>query len=264
MNGSWGRRYDSPRPTKPMPDAALAFTAAEAENRPPMHERFRDQVLLCDADDTLWENNVYFLDALVSFLDAVERNGGLRAVAERTLREVESARTKSHGYGSANFAASLVETWRRMFGPPSDERIRACEALGRRIFEHPIELLPGVLAALQELSGRHVLYVVTKGDRAEQHGKVLRSGLDGLFRGVEILKEKDVESYRELVSRNGLAPDRTWMIGNSPKSDMNPAIAAGLKTIFIPHRTIWEFEKAELTRAPEFSFARFDELTGWF
>ncbi len=244
-----------------MPTVTLAFPAAEAENRPPMHERFRDQILLCDADDTLWENNVYFLDALVEFLDAVERGGGLRATAERTLREVESARTRSHGYGSANFAASLVETWRRMFGTPSEARIRECEALGRRIFDHPIELLPGVAETLQELGSRHALYVVTKGHRAEQQGKIARSGLHGHFRGVEILEEKNVESYRELVLRNGLDAGRTWMIGNSPKSDMNPAIAAGLKTVFIPHRTIWEFEKAELDRAPEFSFARFDELT---
>jgi putative hydrolase of the HAD superfamily len=247
-----------------MPYAALASRPFAAEKYPPMPERLRDQILLCDADDTLWENNVYFLDALVAFLDAIEKEGGVRATAERTLREVEAARTKSHGYGSANFAASLVETWRRLFGPPPPERVRALQSLGRAIFEHPIELLPGVRETLLALRDRHALYVVTKGDPEEQAGKVRRSGLSDFFRGVEILPEKDVERYRELVARLGLEPGRTWMIGNSPKSDMNPALAAGLRTVFIPHRTIWEFEKAELLREPDLACARFDELLSRF
>ncbi|HYC79050.1 MAG TPA: HAD family hydrolase [Planctomycetota bacterium] len=229
-----------------------------------MPDRRTGQTLLCDADDTLWENNVYFLDALVAFLDRVEAAGALRATAERTLRQVEAERTRSHGYGSLNFAGSLVETWRRLFGPPSPEIVAALQALGRGIYEHPIETLPGVPETLAELSRRHRLLVVTKGDPAEQASKIERSGLAAFFEGSEILREKDPESYREFMQRRGLDPSTTWMIGNSPRSDMNPATVAGLRTIFIPHRTIWEFEKAELIRPPDFRFERFADLVVHF
>lgn len=242
----------------------LAEPARSAHNDAPMTARFADQILLCDADDTLWENNVYFLDALVAFLDRVETAGGVRAAAEKELRKVEAERTKAHGYGSANFALSLVETWRRMFGPPSDALRADLLALGRGIFEHPIELLPGVRETLLALRDRHALYVVTKGDDAEQRSKVERSGIADFFRGVDVLREKDVESYREIASRRGLDPARTWMIGNSPKSDMNPAILAGFRAVFVPHRTIWEFEKAELVRPPDLTLARFDGLLASF
>jgi putative hydrolase of the HAD superfamily len=242
----------------------LAGGALLSHNPRPMTERHVDQALLCDADDTLWENNVYFLDALVAFLDLVEAKGGLRHAAEKTLRETEAARTKSHGYGSRNFAGSLVETWRKLFGTPQADLVARLEALGEGIFTHPIEVLPGVREALVELAGRHRLFVVTKGDVAEQRSKIERSGLAALFLGADILSEKDVEGYREIVRARGLDPASTWMIGNSPKSDMNPAMLAGLRTIFVPHRTIWEFEKAELVRAPDYSFTRFDELLANF
>jgi putative hydrolase of the HAD superfamily len=229
-----------------------------------MSARLASQVLLCDADDTLWENNVYFLEALVAFLDLVESKGGVRLWAEKTLRDVEAVRTKSHGYGSRNFAGSLVETWRRLFGPPADALVRRIEALGEGIFTHPIEVLPGVRETLTELKDRHALYVVTKGDDVEQRSKIARSGLADLFLGADVLREKDVEGYRDVAVRRGLEPARTWMIGNSPKSDMNPASLAGFRTVFVPHRTIWEFEKAELVRPPDFTFGKFEELLEHF
>jgi putative hydrolase of the HAD superfamily len=246
--------------TRPSAPPRLARAPAPPHNARPMTPRLVDQALLCDADDTLWENNVYFLDALVAFLDLAEAAGAVRLAAEKTLREVEAARTKSHGYGSRNFAASLVESWRRLFGAPPAAIVARLEALGEIIFTHPIEVLPGVGETLAELGKRHALYVVTKGDPDEQRSKIERSGLAAHFRGAEILREKDEAGYRELVAKHGLDPATTWMIGNSPKSDMNPAIQAGLRTVFVPHRTIWEFEKAELIRPPDLVCARFDEL----
>jgi putative hydrolase of the HAD superfamily len=244
--------------------SALAEPAASAQNGRSMSERRTGQTLLCDADDTLWENNVYFLDALVVFLDKIEARGGLRLAAEKTLRAVEAERTKSHGYGSMNFAASLVETWRRLFGPADAATSDELRALGRGIFDHPIEPLDGVEETLAELSTRHRLLLVTKGDDAEQRGKLARSGLAPYFRGAHVLREKDDASYAAIVAEEKLDPQTTWMIGNSPKSDMNPALRTGLRAIFIPHRTIWEFEKEELTRAPDFTLNSFRDLLPLF
>jgi putative hydrolase of the HAD superfamily len=90
---------------------------------------------------------------------------------------------------------------------------------------------------------------MTKGAIAEQSGKVERSGLREHFSAVEIVAEKNAATYREVVSQYALPPDSTWMIGNSPKSDINPALAAGLNAVFVPHGDTWILEHEELVTA---------------
>jgi putative hydrolase of the HAD superfamily len=225
------------------------------------HER---QVLLCDADDTLWENNGYFLDALVHFLDLVEKKGIARLDAERKLREVEAVRTKSAGYGSLNYAISLCDTYELLLGPMPDAVRQEVEDLGRRIYEHPIELLPGVHETVADLAARHTLWIVTKGHYEEQLSKIQRCGIAQAFAGFEILQEKSPEAFEELVERHGFDRRGTWMIGNSPRSDMNTASAVGLRTVHVPHRTIWEFEHEELRRPPDLTLKAFPELLDHF
>src|SRR5690242_3829579 len=102
------------------------------------------------------------------------------------------------------------------------------------ILEQPVELIEGVADTLEYLSQRHDLTLFTKGDPEEQKLKVDRSGLGIYFGHTAIVKEKNAGAYRTLVSERRLATERTWMIGNSPKSDVNPALAAGLNAVFIP------------------------------
>jgi putative hydrolase of the HAD superfamily len=92
---------------------------------------------------------------------------------------------------------------------------------------------------------------MTKGNQAEQADKLARSGLESYFLAVEIVAEKDAASYREVIERHELSPHNTWMIGNSPKSDINPALAAGLNAVFLFHKDTWVLEHAELDSAPE-------------
>src|SRR5687767_3992791 len=99
--------------------------------------RLAGQILLCDADDTLWENNGYFLEVLVRFLDLVEARGIPRLDAEKKLREVEAVRTKSAGYGSLNYAISLCETYELLLGPIPAAVRQEIVKLGRGIYEHP-------------------------------------------------------------------------------------------------------------------------------
>jgi putative hydrolase of the HAD superfamily len=88
------------------------------------------------------------------------------------------------------------------------------------------------------LSERHHLTLCTKGAPQEQRAKLDRSGLGRYFRNVEVVKEKDVELYRRL----GIARSTAWMVGNSPKSDINPALEAGLSAVYIPHPHTWHLE----------------------
>jgi putative hydrolase of the HAD superfamily len=92
---------------------------------------------------------------------------------------------------------------------------------------------------------------MTKGDHAEQADKLARSGLSELFSSVEIVAEKDPPAYRDVVVRQNIAAHSAWMIGNSPKSDINPALAAGLHAVFLFHPDTWVLEHASLDAAPE-------------
>ena len=100
---------------------------------------------------------------------------------------------------------------------------------------------------LADLAQRHRLILMTKGDQAEQADKLARSGLGPHFSAVEIVAEKDPPTYRNVMERHELAPHSSWMIGNSPKSDINPALAAGLHAVFLFHKDTWVLEHAEVS-----------------
>ncbi|MCA9880012.1 MAG: HAD hydrolase-like protein, partial [Thermomicrobiales bacterium] len=98
--------------------------------------------------------------------------------------------------------------------------------------------------------------------------KIDRSGLGSYFRHAEIVMEKDAASYRFLAESIGLDPEHTWMIGNSPKSDINPALAAGMNAVFIPHHATWRLEHQEIAattgRGKLLRLARFADLVNHF
>jgi len=209
------------------------------------------QTLLIDADDTLWENNIYFERAIAKFISFLDHREHSPEAVRLVLNDVERESIVKHGYGLHSFAHSLVETFEKLsvepVTPELHERIRS---FSDQIANHPIEVLPGVPETLQYLSERHHLIMMTKGNPAEQSGKVERSGLKEYFSVIEIVAEKEESTYRNAVAKYALTADSTWMVGNSPKSDINPALAAGLHAVFIPHDKTWILEHEELTSAP--------------
>jgi putative hydrolase of the HAD superfamily len=118
------------------------------------------------------------------------------------------------------------------------------------IADHTIENLPEVPETLQYLSERHRLVLVTKGAVVEQSGKIERSRLKEYFAAVEIVAEKDPAAYTRIIEKYKLDRTVTWMVGNSPRSDINPALAVGLNAVFVPHGNTWILEHEELNPAP--------------
>ena len=206
-----------------------------------------NQYLLIDADDTLWENNIYFEAAFDRFYEYLDHSSLTPEQVRAALDEIELVRIRSHGYGARNFAQNCVSCYEalveREIAPEDTECILA---LADEIMRQPIELLPGVQPTLAELAARNSLTLVTKGQPDEQQMKVDGSGLAGYFQHIEIVREKDAATYSRLVVEHSLPKESTWMIGNSPKSDINPALAAGLNAVFVPHSRTWHLEKSEL------------------
>lgn len=209
------------------------------------------QTLLIDADDTLWENNVYFERAIAAFIGYLDHREYSPAQVRQTLNVVERENILTHGYGLSSFSCSLVDCFERLSAEPlSGEKRQRVLGFARAIREQEMELLPGVESTLGQLATRHRLILMTKGDEAEQADKLARSGLACHFSAVEIVPEKEPAAYREVMLRRELQPHSSWMIGNSPRSDINPALAAGLHAVFLLNTDTWVLEHAEVDAAP--------------
>ncbi len=172
------------------------------------------------------------------------------------------------GYGSVNFTKSLVETYRRLAEKDlQEEDIEQVRRFGEQIRTYPIQLLEGVRETLDYLSPRHDLFLLTKGDSEEQKLKVERSGIEEFFKQAVIVPEKDITTYHRVIDELQIDPQRAWMIGNSPRSDINPALAAGLNAVFIPHPHTWHLEHEEVQNMGEgclLTLSTFAELATTF
>ena len=164
------------------------------------------QTLLIDADDTLWENNVYFERAIAAFISYLNHHEYSPAEVRQTLNAVERETILAHGYGLPSFTRSLVTCFERLSTEPmNEEKRQRVVGFARSIAEQEIELLPQVEETLRDLASRHRIILMTKGDHAEQADKVRRSGLAVFFSAVEIVAEKDPATYQAVIARHELA-----------------------------------------------------------
>jgi putative hydrolase of the HAD superfamily len=205
------------------------------------------QYLLIDADDTLWENNIYFERAIADFISFLNHHEYTPDQVREVLYDVERENIRRHGYGMHSFALALVKCFEHLSVEPLTPALHeTIHGFANAIADHPMEILPQVAETLAALAERHHLFLVTKGNFTEQTGKVERSGLKEYFAAIEVVAEKDAATYNGVVEKYGLLREATWMIGNSPKSDINPALEAGLHAVFVPHRNTWMLERGEL------------------
>ncbi len=207
-----------------------------------------------DADDTLWHNEPIFeltqervAELLENWVPADELGEKLTRTERRNLR--------LFGYGAKGFTLALMETALEVSGGkvPGSVLQEILDA-GKAMIEHPVELLPGVEETLDRLAAEHPLLLITKGELFHQESKIARSGLADRFAGIEIVSEKDEETYRKVLDRHDLAAERFVMIGNSVKSDILPVLALGGNAIHIPYESHWELDKIEHRGAAEEGF----------
>ena len=198
-----------------------------------------------DADDTLWHNESIFHLTQDNYVNLLKDYGEPDHMKARLL-EVEIKNLKLYGYGVKSFTLSMIETAIDLTrGAVPAKTIMEILNLGRAMLEHPVEPLPGVAETLEAMKDGYKLVMVTKGDLMNQEQKLARSGLGDHFQAIEIVSEKDANTYRRIVARQGIRPEATVMIGNSMKSDVLPALEAGLWGIHIPYHITWAHEHAE-------------------
>jgi putative hydrolase of the HAD superfamily len=205
------------------------------------------QHLIFDADDTLWENNIYFEQAFDEFCAYLNHSSLAPDEVRAILDEIEIENNRIHGYGALNFGRNLSQCYLRLAERAVEEHdLKRVSAFAHQILLQEVELMEGVAETLPFLAEKHDLTLFTKGDPAEQNRKIDLSGLRPLFAHCEIVKEKNRDAYQELACARSFDMARTWMIGNSPKSDINPALDAGLGAVFVPHHRTWKLEHEEI------------------
>ncbi len=210
------------------------------------------QHLIFDADDTLWENNIYFEQAFDEFCAYLNHSSLTPDEIRGILDEIERESNKIHGYGAVNFGRNLSQCYLHLAERAVEEHdLRRVSAFAHQILLQEVELMEGVAQTLPFLAEKHELTMFTKGEPAEQNRKIDLSGLRPLFAHCEIVKEKNREAYAQLAQVRGFDLERTWMIGNSPRSDINPALAAGMRAVFVPHERTWTLEREEIREAGE-------------
>jgi putative hydrolase of the HAD superfamily len=206
-----------------------------------------------DADDTLWHNERFFQLTEARFREMLADHADAELVSSRLL-EAERRNLGHYGFGIKGFVLSMIETALDVTGDTASPAIvRQILDAGREMLEHPVEALPEAQDTLAALAGSYQLVLITKGDLFDQERKLAASGLGDYFDAVEIVSDKTAATYARLFARHGDGPARAMMVGNSLKSDVLPALAAGSFGVHVPHELTWALEHAERPRnAPRF------------
>jgi putative hydrolase of the HAD superfamily len=208
--------------------------------------------LLIDADDTLWENNIYYLRASNALFDLIAKSGFDRQEIEAEFDRLEIRIVKEMGYGSKNYSILM----RRLFDfyntrlniPISGDKFNF---ILEEFLRHPLnpKLFDKVSETIRYLKTQYKVYVLTKGNHDEQKNKLLNAGIAAIVDDYYIVDEKNDPVYRELLGKFGWKAEQTCMIGNSPKSDINPALRCGMYAIFIPYADTWKLDDEPLISA---------------
>ncbi|WP_109312637.1 HAD family hydrolase [Ruegeria sp. AU67] len=198
-----------------------------------------------DADDTLWHNERFFKLTQTHFTELLADHADRDHLLDRLLA-AEKRNIRHYGYGIKGFTLSMIETAIEV----TDDRvpasvIRQLVEAGQDMLAHPIELLPHAREAIEAVTDTHKVILITKGDLIDQERKLAQSGLGELFDEVEIVSEKSAQTYRGIFARHGDGPESAMMVGNSMRSDVVAPIQAGCWGVYVPHRLVWEIEKAE-------------------
>jgi len=198
-----------------------------------------------DADDTLWQNEQFYQATQAHFIELLKDYADPEELPDRLLK-VMLRNIGAYGFGIKSFTLSMVETAVEVTdGRAPGEVIQQILSAGREMAGHPVETLPFARETLEALAGRYRLVLITKGDLFDQERKIAQSGLGELFAAVEIVSDKNRSTYERVFTRHGDGPTKSMMIGNSLKSDVLPALAAGSWGVFVPHDLTWAYEHAE-------------------
>lgn len=205
--------------------------------------------VIFDADDTLWSTQILYDQAKRKFADVLcgEKNSREELIARLDAHDAKAVAT--FGFARSRFGNSMQAVYTALCNEsgtkPNQVVRRVLQSAADEVFQSAPTVYLDALSSLQRLGATHRLFLLTKGDEAVQRERISRSGLAAYFEKVYIVLDKTPESYRQVLSDHELAPQHAWAVGNSARSDINPALSAGLRAVMIPN-TSWVYEVQQL------------------
>lgn len=217
------------------------------------------KVIGLDADDTLWVNETYFRDAENEFSYLLSRFETPNKI-DQELFKIEIDNLSVYGYGIKAFVLSMLEAGLKISnGKLNADDVEAILGIGKKMINHPVELLEGVAETLSALEHRYKLILITKGDLLDQERKLAKSDLAHYFHHIEVLSEKNEENYSALLNQLEVKPSEFLMVGNSLKSDVLPLINIKSQAVHVPFHTTWQYEV--VTPHPEAQYLTLNKLS---
>jgi len=222
----------------------------------------KPDLLVLDADDTLWESARFFERAEEDFLSIAESLGHDPSEVREEIHVRDIERLSVTGYGAMPYLDTLHSILATLCVPLTPDIERSFEDLSRNLLDHPVLLRPGVLEALSEISILGIRTVVyTMGKDEHQNSKYSRSGLDRYVNALHVVKVKTTDSLRELLLEYAAVPENTVLVGNSSRSDINPALTLGVNAVHVMHDSTWTAEREDYVHPEKVSMIeRFDSI----
>lgn len=217
------------------------------------------KVVAFDADDTLWNNEIYYQETEQEFCVLLKDYLSAEQVS-KVLFETEMRNLDRYGFGAKSFLLSMLETGTQITGNRMDDvLVRNILALGHNLIDKPITLLDGVEETLAQLDGKYKLVLATKGDLLDQERKLANSSLSQYFNHVEVMSDKQMADYAKLLFKLSATPKEFLMVGNSVKSDIIPVLELGGSALHIPFHVTWAHEVVE-TELPYSKFRKIENI----
>ncbi|HEV7775382.1 MAG TPA: HAD family hydrolase [Luteibacter sp.] len=197
-----------------------------------------------DGDDTLWRSQDFYETAQAEFEAVLAQYIDL---AETRLHErllaIERGNLALFGYGAKGMTLSMIEAAIALTdGSIGASDIHRIVTIGKDVLGHPVELLPGIREAVEEVASRYRVVLITKGDLFHQEHKVARCGLADIFQRIEIVSEKDPATYARVLRECEVDIGRFLMVGNSLRSDIAPVVELGGWGVYMPYHMTWAHE----------------------
>lgn len=218
-----------------------------------------------DADDTLWENELYFQEFENEFCKLLSPYLPTSSASEE-LFKTEMKNLHLYGYGLKGMMLSMVETICRVTeGKGNVHIIEEIIRLGQELFQKPVKLLNGVEEVLSQLHGKYQLVLATKGDLFDQKRKIMNSGIQEFFCHIEVMSDKKSSDYEKLMDTVACAAQNFLMVGNSIKSDIIPVLELGGYAAHIPHHITWAHEhyEGEVNHPNSLKLNNLNEITNY-
>lgn len=218
------------------------------------------ETIAFDADDTLWHNEMIFQDTQKLLYQMLKPYADEEVIHEK-LSKIEMSNVRVFGYGITGFSLSMIETALLVSGGQIPQsQIQYLIDCGKQMLEAPIELLPDVRPTLEKLINSYSLMLISKGDLMHQMNKVERSGLAELFSLIEIVSEKNNDTYKKIIHKHGITPSSLLMVGNSMRSDILPILEIGGSAVYIPYHVTSHVEMTTQSDIPADRFWQLESL----